>query len=207
MRIFVINATARSGKTTFGEYVGKLLSEKGISFLHDSSILPVKRYLKEHGWDGKIWDGETKDEFWRNAMYSCKCWMIENDPHVFDRYAVDLVLEMAKDDPRAVLFFDIREPHNIEQLKEYISISAPQVEFKTVFIERDAAPSINTPVDSKSSGSEVVIDTSVNPIAYEYDIVIDNNGTLEELFTKSESFVNEYVLKDDEKTKEFRQKA
>lgn len=164
MQIFVINATARSGKTTFGEYVGKLLSEKGISFLHDSSILPVKRFLKEHGWEGKFWDGETKDDFWRNAMYSCKCSMIENDPHIFDIYAMDLVLKMAKDDPRAVLFFDIREPHNIEQLKEYISINAPDILVRTVFIEREAAPVFDTLVDSKVKGSEGVREAGINPI-------------------------------------------
>src|SRR3990167_2646490 len=89
MKIFVINGSPQSGKTTFGQLVGKSLEQRGIQFIHTSSIELVKKILAgDYEWicqmcspgvinkvlqiKGEVtqlnWDGTTKNEEWREKM-------------------------------------------------------------------------------------------------------------------------------------------
>jgi hypothetical protein len=156
-KIFIINGPARSGKTSFGEMVGAILEERGIPFEHNSSINPVKMFLSSRGWFGKKWDGKTKNDYWRRAMYECKKSMIEDDPHVFDRYAHERLEEISGEMEEGVLFFDIREPENIAQIVEFFRENHSEVEVLTVFIERESSEEFNNYAD-------------MNQRKYEYDI-------------------------------------
>jgi thiol-disulfide isomerase/thioredoxin len=186
LQIFIINGNAKSGKTTFGEYVGKILEKTNIPFLHDSSINPVKEYLKENGWEEKTWDGVTKDDFWRRAMYECKCMMLESDKHIFDKYALEKLYNLSKDGERAkqsVLFYDIREPENIQQLVDFVNENDPEIDIKTIFIEREVEEIFNNYADKNQTNME-------------YDIRVDNNRGLRELLGASEEFVKEYIMEE-----------
>ncbi len=175
MKIFIINGNATCGKTTFGSFTSEILKKKGFPFSHDSSVSPVKNYLKEVGWEGNKWDGITKDSYWRKTMHECKCWMIENDKHVFDQYALEKL-----DEKGGVLFYDIREPENISQLVNYCKENRKDVEVKSVFVKRDLGKQEFDNYADRSQGN------------YEYDIYVDNSG---DLYEETENFVQEYILK------------
>lgn len=179
MKIFIINGNAACGKTTFGSFTNEVLEREGVPFLHESSVSPVKNYLKEVGWEGNKWDGITKDHYWRKTMHECKCWMIENDKHVFDKYALEKL-----DEKGGVLFYDIREPENISQLIDYCKENREDVEVKSVFVERDMGKQEFDNYADKNQGN------------YEYDIYVDNCGDLNDLYKETEKFVNENILKD-----------
>lgn len=199
MQIFVINGNPRSGKTTFGRYVGESLRDINIPFLHGSSIDPVKHYLKEKGWKGKKWDGRTKDEFWREAMYNCKLMILSVQKHYFDQYALSLLSGITEDDTlvisKAVLFFDVREPENIQQLVDYIHDHySEEIEIKTVFVDRVPEEKFNNYADT-------------NQDKYEYDITIDNTKSLEDLQQASSEFVDRYIMDNGEQYSELNNKA
>ncbi len=181
MKIFIINGNAGCGKTTFGEYAAKILKGKKIPFLHDSSIKPVKDFVQENGWEGKKWDGVTKDDYWRRALYECKCWMIENDKNIFDKYALEKIHEISDSSSEGILFFDIREPENISQLVEYVKENDPKVKVFSLFVERNSDFKFNNYADQNQSN-------------YKYDIFLDNNGDLDNLYKNTERFVGEYII-------------
>jgi len=188
MQIFIINGNAGCGKTTFGLFVAAFLKDKGVPFLHDSSVKPVKDFLLENKWEGKQWDGITKDDYWRRAMHECKCWMIEQDQHVFDKYALKKIREIDKDTNSAVLFFDIREPENIIQLVKYIQKQDSKIKVFSVFVQRDSDCEFNNYADT-------------NQTNYEYDIYLENNGDLDNLYKNAEKFVEKYIAKVSSKSK------
>ncbi len=183
MQLFIINGNAGCGKTTFGLLVEEFLKEKGVPFLHDSSIQPVKDFLLENKWEGKQWDGITKDAYWRGAMYACKCWMIEQDSHVFDKYALRKIREIDKDTNRAVLFFDIREPENIIQLVKYIQKQDSNIKVFSVFVQRDSECEFNNYADT-------------NQTNYKYDIYVDNNSDWNNLRKNVKIFVQNYIMQE-----------
>jgi adenylate kinase family enzyme len=121
--VYIINGPGGSGKTTFGELVGKYLEKKQIPFAHESSIDPVKKYLRTYGWEGKVWEEGIKDNHWREVMYLCKCEFIRKDKHCLDKYCVERIEKHFKNFKCGVLFFDVREPENIEQLKSFLKKS------------------------------------------------------------------------------------
>lgn len=180
LQIFIINGPVQSGKTTFGQMVGTILERENIPFEHNSSVGPVKNYLKEFGWNGELWDGVTKDDYWKRIMYECKCWMIEKDEHIFDKFAVGRLLDISDGGLDGVFFFDIREPENIQQIVDYVNENNPEISIKTVFVNRSQDLEFNNYAD-RNQGN------------YTYDIFLDNNGTLEDLEKISIDFVSENI--------------
>ena len=189
LKIFVINGRARVGKNTFCEQVGKILQEKDIPFMHESSVNPVREYLKTTGWEGKLWDGVTKNEYWRKAMFDCKKMFVDMDKHCFDDYAIGKLYEYFGEDGNGVLFFDIRESEYICQLKEYIEVNYPEIDFKAILIKKD----IDEEFDNYAYADKNVEEYP------EYDYVIENNGTIDDLRGEAIKFIND--LKFDEEVK------
>jgi hypothetical protein len=190
VQIFVINGNARCGKNTFGDIVADILSRRNIPFKHESSIDPVKQYLIDIGWEGMKWDGIVKDDYWRNAMYLCKHMLKEQDFHIYDKYAVEKLLELSYTDSRAVIFFDIREPENIAQLVEYIHQNHPEIGIETVFLDRENPEKYNNYADTNQSGYE------------EYTIYVGNQGSIYDLHVEADHFVNSHILSNPETSSE-----
>jgi len=177
LHIFVLNGPPRSGKNTFGTLVSEFLPEG--SFLHTSSVDPVKTILKsEDVWEeGQIplelwdnvrilknklteddWDGVTKDSFWRETMSRLKADIMEEIPDFLD----DWVISVCKKAHVRTAFVDIREPEAIDKFKEYCLRAYPEVETGTILVVSDMAE-----VHDNSSDRRV--------LEYTYDITINND--------------------------------
>src|SRR5690606_23744048 len=126
--IFIINGLPGSGKTLFGQMIGEVLTSKGISFLHTSSILPIKHImLPLDSWSIDIipkdlweelyklrtmvteldWDGETKDVFWRKVMSEIKVLATSEHPDFLNEWVMSQTDKLVEG---SVVFVDIREP-------------------------------------------------------------------------------------------------
>lgn len=178
-KIYVVNGQAESGKTLFGQIVAEQLHEKGINFLHTSSIDPVKQILKPYeGWDPKLkenigsilltlkkrvtnrdWDGVTKDQYWRKAMSDLKICITEQNPFLIHNLVLD---QFEKFETGYVGFVDIREPENIEAFKKHAESMVFGLEVSKILLKSDMSIKYN-------NRSDLSVDQT------QYDIVIENN--------------------------------
>lgn len=173
-QIFIINGSGGSGKDTFIEILYRQSWENCIVGNY-SSVSKVKEIAKIIGWNG------SKTEKDRKFLSDLKHLTTEyNDMPLKDmRKFADNFMNGILNMPR-MLFLHIREPNEIEkainEFKEY--------NVKTVLVKRDSVEQI---VSNISDGSVY---------NYNYDIVINNNGTLEELKYKAECFANDFLNND-----------
>lgn len=162
--IFIINGSGGVGKDTFVE----IISEK-ISTMNYSSVHKVKEMARVAGWNGE------KDEVSRKFLSDLKlltskyCDMSFKSIHkeieifkVFTKYRY--------------LFIHIREPKEIQKVKD----SIVNIPCKTLLIKRENVSHITTNIADK------------NVFNYKYDITIDNNGTIDDLYKKADEFISKY---------------
>lgn len=181
-KIYVINGRPESGKTFFGKVVGEELERLKISFLHTSSIDPIKMaLLPETSWDSTItdnwflryhvrlfkkeivgdknWDGVTKDNYWRKAMSELKAKITELNPFLIH----GMVLGKIKKLPEPyVSFVDIREPENILSFCKYCHEADHSIETAKVLLRSDAGKEFLN-----------ISDQSVDDL--DYDVIVDND--------------------------------
>ena len=157
-QIFILNGIAGVGKDTFAEMLNKF-----IPTLHISSITPVKRAARELGWDG------IKTITSRYFLSELKKFVNENSTFIWD-YLDKEVIKFRNIYDSEVLLIDIREPEEIEKaVKRY--------DCKTILVERDVSTKYYC-----NSADESVYDYK------NYDYVINNMGSLDELFDKAKEF-------------------
>lgn len=172
-QIFIINGMATSGKDTFVELVNKhTYKEFGLEAVSYSSVAKVKEIMKNCGWDGI-----SKTEKDRKFMSDLKLLLTEyNDLPMNDmKEFADVFWDKEIGKKFAMLFYHIREPLEISKaVKEFNA--------KTILIKRDSVKHIT---------SNMADDNVYN---YDYDIVIENNGTLEELENKAIRFINDCIM-------------
>ena len=132
-----------------------------------SSIDAVKNIAKSCGWYG----GKTEKD--RKFLSDLKLLTTAYSDMPFNsiKNAVEGFIEY---DGFQVMFIDIREPEEIERAKKEFGA-------KTILIKNDRV----APITSNMA------DANVNN--YEYDIVIENNGTLDDLRETAQNFVNNYI--------------
>ena len=179
MRIFdnvmvIVNGFPRSGKDEFF----KMCANIGIDRFPDlfiskiSSVDPVKRAMKELGIEMNI-----KDDAYRNTASEIKRIWDENYDgslnYIKSMWRRSLIT------PNHVLFVDIREPENIKKVKESFE------NVITVFIDRKEAEK------NLTAGNE----SDQNVKKFEYDFVIDNNGSILDLRIKSRDFLKQIINK------------
>lgn len=166
-QIYVINGYPGSGKTTFGKITGEMLEKLQVNFLHTSSVDPIKHILMPKSmWNPSIidpslwrileetkrtvtdldWDGATKDVYWRGVMSSLKQKLTEAMPSLVQNYIFNQVVAMLSP---AVIFVDIREPENIDALKEYVQTKDSSIPVKAVFIESDVMAQFDNSSDAR----------------------------------------------------------
>lgn len=206
-KIYVVNGLPESGKSEFGKQVGLVLRERGINFLHTSSINYVKMLLKpETEWDEVLssqslitglrslknevtplfWDGQTKDDFWRKAMSDLKLKIIDYHPTLLHGLVLDEIYKLP--DPR-VAFVDAREPEYIRGFQEHAIQTRRDIQVETIFVNSD-----------RSKIAYNFSDMSVNNMRY--DIVIENlrnpfyedNYALWFLKARAKAFVEQEIL-------------
>ena len=88
----------------------------------------------------------------------------------------DRVQKFYNDDNKVIMLIDMREPEDIERAKRVFSAN-------TIFIENKRVK----PVTSNMADAGVE--------NYDYDIIIENNGTLEEFEENIKDFYLEFICK------------
>ena len=164
--IFIINGSGGVGKDTFVELVSTELNNKLKKFhtvVNFSSVDKVKEIAKEIGWNGK------KTERDRKFLSDLKLLTSEYCDMPF-KSIKNKVNEFFEDKESRFLFLHIREPKEIQR-------AAKEFNAKTILIVRDTIKHITSNMADE------------NVFNYEYDYIIENNGTKEELNNKVKDFV------------------
>lgn len=164
-QVIITNGTGGCGKDTFAKFVSQYCNTYKYS-----SIDKVKDVAKQCGWQG------SKLEKGRKFLSDLKLLTTEYNDMPF----IDLK-EIVRDFnanliPARLLLIDIREPNEIERAKKEFNAI-------TVLIKNDNVKHITSNM------------ADANVFDYDYDYVIDNSGSLEELEEKAKWFVNEVVEK------------
>ena len=161
--IFITNGMARSGKDTFAALMNELVPTKKYS-----SIDYIKYIAKLCGWNGQ------KDEKSRKFLSDLKVLTSQFNDLSFNEIQEE-IKKFNNDNIYKVLLVDIREPQEIERLCETNN------SIKTILIRRDSVKNITSNM------------ADAGVFNYNYDFVIENNGTIDELKSNVEKFVKENI--------------
>lgn len=169
-QIFIINGSGGVGKDTFVELVSVELNDilKRFHTVENfSSVDKVKEIAREIGWDGK------KSEKDRKFLSDLKS-LTKNYCDMQFQSMKNKVNEFIKNDENKFLFLHIREPEEIiRAVKEF--------DAKTILVVRDTVKHITSNMADK------------NVFNYDYDYVIQNNGTITDLKQKAKELIDEVI--------------
>ena len=175
MNIFIVNGAPGSGKTTFEHMVQELLGKHKVFIL--STIDPIKKMAEQIGWKGSK---TPKD---RKFLSDLKDLVTEyNDgPMNYIKDELRFIHNIFKsyDVPtdQAVVFIDIREPHEIAR-------AVNELGAKTILIKRPIVEEISNHADA-------------NVESYQYDYVIKNYEDKTYLEQLAEIFIKENITRKD----------
>ena len=170
-QVIVINGAPQSGKSTFVEMCQFLY----LYTCEFSTVDLVKQIAKQLGWNG---EKTLKD---RKFLSDLKDLLTQwNDIPFKDakEFVARIENKCKLEEHNGIIFIHCREPQEIERLKKEFNAI-------TLLIRRDAAES-----------QKVSCHSDKNVLNYEYDYVIENNGSLEELENKAYNFlktIGDYV--------------
>jgi hypothetical protein len=162
-RVLILNGVGTSGKGEFARCVYELLNEQAIEI---STVDLVKEAAKILGWNGE------KDEKSRKFLSDLKLLSVDYIDHSY-KYAKKKFDFFSKQLYFKVLMIDVREPEEIERFKKEFD------DAKTILVRRPDAPKIESNM------------ADANVENYQYDYIIENDGTLEDLKRKTEEFLKE----------------
>lgn len=168
MKYFIVNGYPRSGKDTF---VNFCLEELGAFGKLISTVDFVKKIAYKCGWNGektpenRKFLSDLKDLLtqWADVPYRKTLQEIEFSRFDLNYYDVENY---------GVVFIMSREPDEISRFEKEIGA-------KSVLVKRNSVESNN-----QSNHADL------NVLNHEYNYIIDNSGTLDELKTKAKEFCN-----------------
>lgn len=170
MRVIVVNGEPQSGKSTFENYCFAL---NPIYVRIFSSIQPIKEIAQQCGWNGAK---EPKD---RKFLADLKQLLIEYNNFPFNQIVNYIELQQRwmnnrdYDGDKLIFFIDVREPSEIQKLRDKYNA-------QVILIERVTANSLDNNGDKKENFNRDL-----------YDMVISNNGTLEQLEAQAREFMKD----------------
>lgn len=170
-QVFIINGSGGVGKDTFVELVSTELNDslkKIHTVVNFSSVNKVKEIAREIGWDGK------KEERDRKFLSDLKILTSKYCDMPFKSMKKE-VNKFKNNNENQVMFLHIREPKEIER-------ATKEFNAKTILVVRDTIKHITSNMADQ------------NVFNYNYDFVINNNGTKTELNSKAKKFVEEVIL-------------
>jgi len=175
MKIFIVNGSPRSGKTTFETFVQEHLGFKNVYIL--SIIDPIKRMAEIVGYKG------TKSNKDRKFLSDLKDLVDGYNNYLFEyireelRFIQSVQKNHNQDLDKVIVFIDSRETKDISYLKETFNA-------KTIYVDKEQSKNVelSNHADTESSNKE----------NYNYDIIIDNNYCLDILKEKAIKFCEEY---------------
>lgn len=171
MKVYILNGVGTAGKQEFFNWVQQIAWERDTILITQTSIIdPIKLVA----YRSFIWDGEKKDKKSRKLLYNLKCVLDEyND---FSYQETKKQIDFAWKSNCKAIFIDVREPKDIQRfVNDYRA--------KTILIKRDGIDIWGNPADD-------------NVEKYNYDFIIENNGTLKELHKKAEDFYTKEILEE-----------
>ena len=170
MKIYMLNGKAGSGKTTFF----KLIEEKCRNYVYNYSTVDlVKKVAYGCGWNGsktpenRKFLSDLKDLLteWNDVPYKK---IIEARDKLQDHLDY-----LGYDTNKGIIFTHCREP---EEIKKFVD----RENAITVLLRRAAVENLE-----QSNHADA------NVFNYEYDYIIENNGSLDELYEKAVKFLEE----------------
>lgn len=175
MKIFIVNGKGKSGKDSFESFVIDYAERLAATPVVKISIIDyVKDIASYAGWDG----GKTMED--RRFLCDLKKILTEwNDSPMQDLYSSIQDIKEHEGE-NVTIFIDMREPNDIERFEKICSSNGWR--YSSVLIKRDE-------LDNLSYGNSA----DDNVFNYFYDIIIENNGTLEDLRNSAEYFYNNYI--------------
>lgn len=157
--IFVINGPGGSGKDEFIKFVK---THTSLSILNVSTVDPIKMAAKDLGWDG------TKTEDNRKFLSDLKDLCTKHFDTSYNY--IKRIIEYANKSKFPIVFIHCREPQEIQRLVDDFGA-------KTILV--DASKRVKTIISNHADAEAA---------NYSYDIVINNNGTLQNLEDIAVSF-------------------
>lgn len=171
IKVFIVNGKPNCGKTTFEQIVKDKLNAISYNCEYFSIIQPVCNILKAYGFDTN-----SKDEKMRKLKAKMKDALDE-----YNNYSYNICVETLQDyykqygdNKDMVVFWDMRSDYDIEKAKNDFNALS-------VYINKDV------PV-VKTNHADAEVDNII------YDIVVDNNGSLEDLSISVDTFINNFIL-------------
>lgn len=160
--IVLVNGVATSGKDTFVNMLSKHIDQDTINV---SSVGDIKSFLT----DIVDYDENLKFDKDREVLSEIKLLL---DKHY--NYSENKVKSLQESLVDTTIFYHIREKRNIENLKRYFLDN--NIKCVSLYMNREGVKVKNNAGD---------IDASKITLGL-YDIIVDNNGTLEDLENKAE---------------------
>lgn len=187
VKIIAVNGFPQSGKTTFEDNCLAVLGAFGSKY---SSIDFVKQIATECGWNGE------KTPETRKFLSDLKV-ILEQAPWgdvLLEKIKQQCRLKQAElnqfdlDDATHYMFVDIREPHNLEKIKR-------EMDAWTLLIRR---------ADDQTAQAEAQNSSDTQVLDYYYDMILYNDGSLEDWQNKAYHFAdnllkkstNSYIIKE-----------
>lgn len=171
-RYYIINGRAGAGKDTFVSFCQD--HAKNNLIINLSTVDIVKRIATLCGWKGE------KDEKNRLFLSDLKDLLTKWNDIPFKETINQITrYEQNAIGANLIFFVHCREPEEIERLRDFLGA-------KTIFVKRDTMPQVVSNHADK------------NVENFEYDIYIENNGTIEELSEKARQFLTEEEKEKDE---------
>ena len=140
---------------------------KYIPTMNFSSVDKIKEIARIIGWDGR------KTEKDRKFLSDLKLLCTEYNDMPLNSMC-EKVKEFLNNNYYNLLFLHIREPEEIERAKKEFNA-------KTILIKRDSVKHITSNI------------SDANIYNYNYDVVINNSDTLEELEGKAKCFLDDFL--------------
>ncbi len=163
-QVFIINGSGGVGKDTFVELVSENFLLPVMNF---SSVDKVKEVAKIIGWAG------GKSEKDRKFLSDLKLLCTDYNNMPFNSMQ-EKVEEFLNSETAMMLFLHIREPEEIEKAKQAFDA-------KTVLIKRKSVK----PITSNMADGNV--------FNYSYDILINNNGDLNDYRATAVRFIEDFT--------------
>lgn len=173
IKIFIINGYPRSGKDTFCEFIDKNYHKPTFTL---STVDWIKKVAAHCGWDGE------KDLRGRKLLSDLKDILTEYDDLPFKKICKDIdvichdFFDMGYEEEELTFFIMCREPKEIQKLKEFFNA-------KTILVDRPQCAE-----DSKSNHADMLVND------YEYDIIVKNETTLENLELAAKIFIEKWII-------------
>ena len=167
--MFIINGAGGTGKDKFIECCSKLISTRNISSVdHIKDALEIICPTYEKGLEKQ----QNEDgDMWRQSLHDLKMLSAKIDDGPF-KVIMRKIYDFFGDDNK-ILFIHIREPEEIKKIVKCYNC-------KTILFKNYNARSLES------------LSFERNVVDFNYDIIIHNDGSLDDLMECAEKFVSEY---------------